>query len=192
MRSRLCSEKGRPDDHRPPSRTTRARSACCGCSRSSGCRTRSSATSATRKTMLAPPELRAVHPLGKSPVVTRRRRSRSPSRARSSSTCVDALRRRAGSRRRPARAERLRYSYWLHYAEGSAMPPLLLKLVFDRIESAPMPFFVKPIARGIAEQGEARRSSSRNLEAPPRLHGERAGQRARGSPAASSARPTSR
>jgi glutathione S-transferase len=38
----------------------------------------------------------------------------------------------------------------MHYAEGSAMPPLLLKLVFDRIETAPVPFFVRPIARGIA------------------------------------------
>jgi glutathione S-transferase len=45
--------------------------------------------------------------------------------------------------------ERLRYTYWMHYAEGSAMPPLLFKLVFDRIESAPMPFFIRPVARAI-------------------------------------------
>ena len=32
------------------------------------------------------------------------------------------------------------------------MPPLLLKLVFDRVETAPMPFFVEPIARGIADK----------------------------------------
>ena len=50
----------------------------------------------------------------------------------------------------------LRYTYWLHYAEGSAMPPLLLKLVFGRVESAPMPFFVKPVARAIV--GRAMRS----------------------------------
>jgi glutathione S-transferase len=48
--------------------------------------------------------------------------------------------------------ERLRYTYWLHFAEGSAMPPLLLKLIFDRIESGPMPFFVRPIARAIAQK----------------------------------------
>src|SRR5579884_3468937 len=48
--------------------------------------------------------------------------------------------------------ERLRYTYWLHYAEGSAMPPLLLKLVFSRIETAPMPFVVRPIARAIARR----------------------------------------
>jgi glutathione S-transferase len=48
--------------------------------------------------------------------------------------------------------ERLRYTYWMHYAEGSAMPPLLMKLVFKRIESGPMPFFVRPVARGIARR----------------------------------------
>ena len=38
----------------------------------------------------------------------------------------------------------------LHFAEGTAMPPLLLKLIFDRIETQKMPFFAKPIAKGIA------------------------------------------
>ena len=52
----------------------------------------------------------------------------------------------------PDSPERLRCRYWLHYAEGSAMPPLLLKLVFDKLRSAPMPFFIKPIARGIANK----------------------------------------
>jgi glutathione S-transferase len=51
--------------------------------------------------------------------------------------------------------ERLRYTYWLHYAEGSAMPPLLLKLVFDRVESAPMPFFIRPIAKAIAGRAKS-------------------------------------
>jgi glutathione S-transferase len=46
--------------------------------------------------------------------------------------------------------ERLRYLYWMHFAEGSAMPPLVMKLVFDRMEKGPMPFFVRPVARGIA------------------------------------------
>jgi len=45
-----------------------------------------------------------------------------------------------------------RCRYWLHFAEGSAMPPLLLKLVFDRVRSAKMPFFARPIARGIADK----------------------------------------
>jgi glutathione S-transferase len=46
--------------------------------------------------------------------------------------------------------ERLRYTYWLHFAEGSAMSPLLMKLVFDKVATSPMPFFVKPIAKAIS------------------------------------------
>ena len=52
----------------------------------------------------------------------------------------------------PGTPQRIRYTYWLHYAEGSAMCPLLVKLILDRIENAPVPFFVKPIARGIARK----------------------------------------
>ena len=40
--------------------------------------------------------------------------------------------------------------YWLHFAEGTAMTPLLLKLVFNRVETGPMPFFVRPIAKKIS------------------------------------------
>jgi glutathione S-transferase len=43
----------------------------------------------------------------------------------------------------------------MHFAEGSAMPPLLMKLIFDRVEKGPMPFFVRPIARGIAQKVKA-------------------------------------
>ena len=103
-----------------------------------------------RKTMLAPPSLRAIHPLGKSPVLTDGDQTVAESGA-----IVEYLLDRYGNGRLvpPAgSAERLRYTYWLHYAEGSAMPPLLLKLVFDRIETAPMPFFVRPIARAIAKK----------------------------------------
>src|SRR6185295_11016719 len=50
----------------------------------------------------------------------------------------------------PGTPDGLRFTYWLHFAEGSAMPPLLLKLIFDRIPKAPMPFFMKPLAKGIA------------------------------------------
>src|ERR1043166_6993988 len=52
----------------------------------------------------------------------------------------------------PGPPQRLRYTYWLHFAEGTAMPPLLMKLVFNRIENGPMPFFARPIARGIARK----------------------------------------
>ncbi|EIF35255.1 glutathione S-transferase [Burkholderia sp. Ch1-1] len=100
------------------------------------------------KTMLAPPELRAVHPLGKSPVVTDDGQTIAESGA-----IIEYLIDRYGQGRfapAPGTPERLRYTYWLHYAEGSAMPPLLLKLVALRIASAPMPFFARPIARKIA------------------------------------------
>ena len=102
------------------------------------------------KTMLAPPELRAVHPLGKSPVITEDGVTVAESGA-----IIEYLLERHGNGRLipPAGSEeRRRFTYWLHYAEGSAMPPLLLKLVFDKLRSAPMPFFIKPIARGIANK----------------------------------------
>jgi len=52
----------------------------------------------------------------------------------------------------PGSPERLRYTCWLHFAEGTAMPPMVMKLVFDRIENAPMPFFAKPVAHGILQK----------------------------------------
>jgi glutathione S-transferase len=100
------------------------------------------------KTMLAPPELRAVHPLGKSPVITDGDLTVAESGA-----IVEYLVERYGNGRLVPPAgtpEKLRYTYWLHFAEGSAMPPLVMKLVFGRIANGPMPFFVKPIARKIA------------------------------------------
>ncbi|MGZ5158631.1 MAG: glutathione S-transferase family protein [Caldimonas sp.] len=100
------------------------------------------------KTMLAPPELLKVHPLGKSPVIT----EDGATIAESGAIIEYLLERHGGGRLAPppGTPERLRFTYWLHFAEGSAMSPLLMKLVFDRIETAPMPFFAKPIARGIA------------------------------------------
>jgi glutathione S-transferase len=100
------------------------------------------------KSMLAPPELRAVHPLGKSPVITDDGQTVAESGA-----IIEYLIGKYGQGRfapAPGTPEHLRYTYWLHYAEGSVMPPLLLKLVALRIAGAPMPFFAKPIARKIA------------------------------------------
>lgn len=102
------------------------------------------------KTMLAPPKLRAVHPLGKSPVITDGDLTLAESGA-----IVEYLADRYGDGALippHGTPQRLRCNYWLHYAEGSAMPPLLLKLVFRRVEAAPAPFFVKPVARGIARK----------------------------------------
>ena len=106
-----------------------------------------------KKTMLAPPELRKVHPLGKSPVITDDNLTIAESGA-----IIEYLVERYGDgcfapdREHPAY---LRYRYWLHYAEGSLMPPLLLKLVFDKIETSPMPFFVRPIAKAISGKAKS-------------------------------------
>ena len=102
------------------------------------------------QTMLAPPELMQVHALGKSPVIT----DGDTVVAETGAIVEYLLERHGGGRLLPAAGtpEALRYRYWLHFAEGSAMPPLLMKLVFDFIAKAPMPFFIKPVARGISNK----------------------------------------
>ncbi len=100
-------------------------------------------------TMLAPPELMRVHPLGKSPVITD-----GDITVAESGAIVEYLVEAYGEGKFvPASGtpQRRQYTYWLHYAEGTAMPPLLMKLIFDRIKSAKMPFFAKPIAKAIAD-----------------------------------------
>ena len=101
-------------------------------------------------TMMAPPELLAVHPLGKSPVIT----DGETTVAETGAIVEYILAQYGDGRLLPALGtpEALRYRYWLHFAEGSAMPPLLLTLIFDRIANAPMPFFIKPVARGISNK----------------------------------------
>lgn len=99
-------------------------------------------------TMLAPPALRAVHPLGKSPVVTDGGVTLAESGA-----IVEELVARAGGALAPApgTAEHRRYLYFLHYAEGSAMPPLLLKLVFSRLAPG-SPRLLRPLVETIARK----------------------------------------
>ncbi len=102
------------------------------------------------KTLLAPASLRQVHPLGKSPVITDGTLTLAESGA-----IIEYLVEHYGEGRLappPGTPERSRYTYWLHYAEGSAMPPLFLKLVFDRVEQQPMPFFAKSIASMITRR----------------------------------------
>lgn len=101
------------------------------------------------KTLLAPPELAAIHPLGKSPVVT----CDDVTVAESGAILEYLVERFGQGRFVPAvgTPEHLRYRYFMHYAEGSLMPPLLVKLLCSRVRSAPLPFFVKPIARKIAD-----------------------------------------
>jgi glutathione S-transferase len=100
--------------------------------------------------MLAPPSLREVHPLGKSPVITDGALTLAESGA-----ILEYLVDRYGPGRlapAPGTPERVQYTYWMHYAEGSMMPPLLMKLIFDQIEKAKMPFVAKPFAKAIAHK----------------------------------------
>jgi glutathione S-transferase len=102
------------------------------------------------KTQLAPPELLLVHPLGKSPVIT----DGDITVAESGAIVEYLLDAHGQGRLRPAAgtAQRRQFTYWLHFAEGSAMPVLLMKLVFDKVRAAPMPFFVKPIVKAVADK----------------------------------------
>lgn len=99
------------------------------------------------ETMLAPPELKQVHPLGKSPVIT----DGAVTVAETGAIIEYLVDTYGGGKLKPAAdtPDALAYRYWLHYAEGSAMPPLLLKLVFSRVAKAPVPFFIKPVVKGI-------------------------------------------
>ena len=102
------------------------------------------------ETSLAPPELLAVHPLGKSPVITDADQVIAESGA-----IVEYLLEtydNAGLLPDKTTAAYRQYKYWLHFAEGTFMPYVVFSLVVSRIETAPMPFFVKPVARGIARK----------------------------------------
>ncbi|MGM4990814.1 glutathione S-transferase family protein [Tardiphaga sp. 841_E9_N1_2] len=97
--------------------------------------------------MLAPPELRAIHPLGKSPVITDNGNTIAESGA-----IVEYLVKTYGNGRLippDNTPERLRFTYWLHYAEGSAMPPLLLKLIFLMLPKR-APLLMRPVVNAIA------------------------------------------
>jgi len=98
-----------------------------------------------RKTMLAPPELKRVHPLGKSPVIEDLDADGGRVVA-ETGAIVEYLVEKADGRLGPPahRESALRYRFWLHYAEGSMMPPLLLKLVLSRI-----PLMGKPAIKRI-------------------------------------------
>ena len=104
------------------------------------------------KTMLAPPELRAIHPLGKSPVITDGDKVIAETGA-----IIEYIIENYGQGRLipPAGTpERLRYTYWLHYAEGSAMTPLLLKLVFTALP-ARAPGLLKGLVKSIAAKAQS-------------------------------------
>ncbi|HFB67045.1 MAG TPA: glutathione S-transferase [Aeromonadales bacterium] len=106
------------------------------------------------ETQLAPENLKQIHPLGKSPVITDNGENNLLTIA-ESGAIIDylGLKYSKGDLRPDEDSPSyLDYNYWLQYSEGSVMPPLLLRLIFERIKTSPMPFFAKPIARGIANK----------------------------------------
>jgi len=101
-----------------------------------------------KTTNLAPPELRAVHPLGKSPVIT----DGDVTVAESGLIVEYLIETYSNGRLMPAvgTPEHMQYRYWIHYAEGTFMPLMLISLLMNRIETAPVPFFIKPVTKAIA------------------------------------------
>lgn len=100
------------------------------------------------KTMLAPAALKSIHPLGKSPVITE-----GDVVVAESGAIIEYLTDKPGAHwLKPAAGSKalLDYRYWLHYTEGSAMPPLAMSLVFSRLDKPPMPALLRPLARLIA------------------------------------------
>ncbi len=100
------------------------------------------------KTMLAPPALRKIHPLGKSPVIVDGDLSVAESGA-----IIEYLLDQYDvdhAFRPKSRRNLVQFRYWLHFAEGSLMPMLLMKLVFDRLNQPPMPLPIRPLAGLIA------------------------------------------
>ena len=102
------------------------------------------------KTNLAPASLEKVHPLGKSPVI-----SDGEGVIAESGNIIEYLAVTYGKDQwlpAPGSKEHWDCKYWLHYGEGSLMPLLVMKLVFDKVKESPMPFFIKPVAKGISDK----------------------------------------
>ena len=113
-----------------------------------------------KRTRLAPPELKQIHPLGKSPVITD-----GDLVVAESAAILEYLVDRYGAQAQgeaaqllpqPGTPEQLQWRFWMHFAEGSLMNWLVMKLVFMSIPGQPMPFFVKPIARQLCAQVQAK------------------------------------
>ncbi len=99
------------------------------------------------KNFRAPAAAAEIHPLGRFPMVEVDGRVLAESGA-----VLEYFADREGKLRPTDEEENLECRFFLHYGEGSVMPPLLVRLIFDRLRAAPMPFFIKPIARGIADK----------------------------------------
>lgn len=99
-----------------------------------------------KQTLLAPPEMLELHPLGKAPVIV----DEGVTVAESGAIIEYLVKKYDDGKLLPEEGspERLAYTYWLHYAEGTFMPLMMLSLVLARIEKAPL--LVRPIAKAIA------------------------------------------
>ena len=108
------------------------------------------------KTMQGPASLREVHPLGKSPAITDDG-SGEQILIVESGAIIEYLMQTYGKNSslitpKTGSQEERDYRYWLHFSEGSLMPPLLLRLIFHRVKKTPVPFLVKPITKAIANK----------------------------------------
>ena len=104
------------------------------------------------KTMLAPPELRAIHPLGKSPVI-----DDGEIRVAETGAIIEhimASHPESPLKPAPGTDAGRRYTYWLHYAEGSAMTPLLLKLIFGQLPKR-SPGLIRPIVNAVSSKAQS-------------------------------------
>jgi glutathione S-transferase len=102
-------------------------------------------------TNLAPNTLTLIHPLGKSPIITD-----GDVTVAESGAIIEYL---IGTYCKgqlidPQRGNEVhrQYTYWLHFAEGTLMPPLVAKLVLDKVRTHAKPFFVKIIANKIVDK----------------------------------------
>lgn len=99
------------------------------------------------ETSRAPKELRRIHALGKAPILT----DGEVALAETGAIIEHVLEHHAGGKLKPeAGSDAAReFRFFMHYAEGSLMPPLLVRLIFDKLEEAPVPFFIRPIVKTI-------------------------------------------
>lgn len=98
----------------------------------------------------APAAARSLHPLGRFPVVEVDGKVLAESGA-----ILEYFAAREDKLRPVDPDAALQYTFFLHYAEGSLMPPLLVQLILDRTRSAPLPFFLKPVVKGITGRMES-------------------------------------
>lgn len=109
-------------------------------------------TYARERDMRAPASFKKLHPLGKSPIV-----EIDGAVLAESGAIVEELIDRFGPELRPepGTEDHRRYRHFVHYAEGSLMPTLLVRLITHKVKEAKLPFFVRPIANGIVDKIDA-------------------------------------